>query len=225
MTGHAEGYRGLWTDKTAPGQSLRFAIQVGKITAATFSKPDQDAGRCPEPQTGKIQLTQATGAGDASRLDFQGSYLQGSQFRCTGFLEPGRYNNIKIFYAAMVHELFRSSFQIDGSSFNVNTSPIWEDIIRVGRARKTGTMVPKFADGGQFMTRRCTLFAVLLLVALPSVLYGRWIKDKVYLQTNSVGKVEFSHYVHMEKGESCGACHDDSMAFSVVEDCDACHEM
>ena len=73
--------------------------------------------------------------------------------------------------------------------------------------------------------RRLTIFAVLLLVALPSVLYGRWIKDKVYLQTDSVGKVEFSHYVHMEKGESCGTCHDGSMGFSVVEDCDACHEM
>ena len=38
---------------------------------------------------------------------------------------------------------------------------------------------------------------ILLMVALPSVLYGRWIKDKVYLQTDSVGKVEFSHYTHM----------------------------
>lgn len=77
-------------------------------------------------------------------------------------------------------------------------------------------MVAKFADKGQFMTRRWTIFTVLLLVALPSVLYGRWIKDEVYLQTDSVGKVEFSHYVHMEKGESCGACHDGSTAFSVV---------
>ena len=86
-------------------------------------------------------------------------------------------------------------------------------------------MVPKCAEGGQFMARRLTIFAVLLLVALPSVRYGRWIKDKVYLQTDPVGKVAFSHYVHMEKGESCGTCHDGSMAFSVVEDCETCHEM
>ncbi len=78
------------------------------------------------------------------------------------------------------------------------------------------------------MTWRWTIFTLLLLVALPSVLYGRWIKDRVYLQTDSVGKVEFSHYVHMEMesiGKDCPACHDDSTAFSVVEDCDACHEM
>jgi len=142
MTGHAEGYRGLWTDETAPGQSLRFAIQVRKIAAATYSEPDQDAGCGPEPQACKIQFTQATGAGDTSCLDFQGSYLQGSQFRCTGFLEPGRYNNIKIFCAAMVHELFRASFRIDGSTFVVNASPIWEGIKRFGRAGKTGTMCP-----------------------------------------------------------------------------------
>ena len=66
------------------------------------------------------------------------------------------------------------------------------------------------------MTWRWTIFTLLLLVALPSILYGRWIKDEVYLQTDSVGKVEFSHYVHMEKGESCGTCNDGSMAFSVV---------
>ena len=60
------------------------------------------------------------------------------------------------------------------------------------------------------MTRRWTIFMVLLLVALPSVLYGRWTKDKVYLQTDSVGKVEFSHYAHMEMesiGKNCPVCH------------------
>jgi len=29
----------------------------------------------------------------------------------------------------------------------------------------------------------------------------------------------------MEGGESCGACHDGSTAFSVAEDCEACHAM
>ncbi|MBW2690757.1 MAG: cytochrome c3 family protein [Deltaproteobacteria bacterium] len=62
------------------------------------------------------------------------------------------------------------------------------------------------------MTRRWMILTVLLMVALPSVLYGRWIKDKVYLQTDSVGKVEFSHYTHMEMesiGKNCPTCHND----------------
>lgn len=62
------------------------------------------------------------------------------------------------------------------------------------------------------MTRRWILITILLMIALPSVLYGRWIKDKVYLQTESVGKVEFSHYTHMEMesiGKNCPACHND----------------
>ncbi|PLX91556.1 MAG: cytochrome C, partial [Desulfuromonas sp.] len=29
----------------------------------------------------------------------------------------------------------------------------------------------------------------------------------------------------MEDGESCGACHDGDSAFSVAEDCEACHQM
>ena len=29
----------------------------------------------------------------------------------------------------------------------------------------------------------------------------------------------------MENGQSCGACHDGSTAFSVAGDCEACHEM
>ena len=29
----------------------------------------------------------------------------------------------------------------------------------------------------------------------------------------------------MEEGESCGACHDGDTAFSVAEDCEACHDM
>ena len=42
------------------------------------------------------------------------------------------------------------------------------------------------------MTRRWVILAVLIMVALPSVLHGRWIKDEVYLQTDTVGKVEFT---------------------------------
>jgi c(7)-type cytochrome triheme protein len=60
------------------------------------------------------------------------------------------------------------------------------------------------------MTRRLMILAILLLVALPSVLYARWIKDKVYLQTESVGNVEFSHYTHLEMesiGNNCPTCH------------------
>jgi c(7)-type cytochrome triheme protein len=54
------------------------------------------------------------------------------------------------------------------------------------------------------------ILVILLLVVLPSVLYARWIKDKVYLQTESVGKVEFSHYAHLEMksvGKDCTTCH------------------
>lgn len=46
------------------------------------------------------------------------------------------------------------------------------------------------------MTRRWMLLAVVLSLVLPSALYARWIKDKVYLQTDQVGKVKFSHYTH-----------------------------
>ncbi len=62
------------------------------------------------------------------------------------------------------------------------------------------------------MKRRWVILAILVLVALPSLLYGRWIKDKVYLQTDSVGKVEFSHFSHMEEdsiGKNCPTCHNE----------------
>jgi c(7)-type cytochrome triheme protein len=62
------------------------------------------------------------------------------------------------------------------------------------------------------MSWRWTIVSVLLLAVLPSVLYGSRIKDKVYLQTDSVGKVEFSHYSHMEIesiGKDCPTCHND----------------
>ena len=62
------------------------------------------------------------------------------------------------------------------------------------------------------MTRRWTILTLLLLAALPAVLFGSRLKDKVYLQTASVGKVEFSHSTHMEVasiGKNCPACHND----------------
>ncbi len=67
------------------------------------------------------------------------------------------------------------------------------------------------------MTRRWMFITVLLMLALPSVVCGRWIKDKVYLQTDSVGKVEFSHIDHMAEesiGKNCPTCHND--AFHIV---------
>jgi c(7)-type cytochrome triheme protein len=89
------------------------------------------------------------------------------------------------------------------------------------------------------MTRRWMILTILLMVALPSVLYGRWIKDKVYLQTDSVGKVEFSHYTHMEMesvGKNCPTCHNNvfhivtkkNPAFTMAEmadgkSCGFCH--
>ncbi len=74
--------------------------------------------------------------------------------------------------------------------------------------------------------------------------------DEIELQTKAVGKVVFSHSVHgsmfscgschpklyekkrankyvsmeaMERGVSCGACHDGKRAFSVKGDCARCH--
>jgi c(7)-type cytochrome triheme protein len=72
--------------------------------------------------------------------------------------------------------------------------------------------------------------------------------NQVYIQTKAVGKVTFSHSVHgtrcsechpdifqkksnsnhvsmkaMEKGRSCGACHNGKKAFSVTSNCVTCH--
>jgi c(7)-type cytochrome triheme protein len=72
--------------------------------------------------------------------------------------------------------------------------------------------------------------------------------DEVAMQTKNVGKVEFSHSRHgttcnachpaifqkksnsnnvgmkaMEKGKSCGACHNGKKAFSVIGNCVTCH--
>lgn len=104
------------------------------------------------------------------------------------------------------------------------------------------------------MSRRSLVILVVLLVAMPGVLYARWLKDKVYLQTEAVGAVEFSHDVHleavgrncptchnqvyniavkrnpaftmkeMEEGKACGVCHNGEMAFTVKENCVTCHK-
>ena len=103
------------------------------------------------------------------------------------------------------------------------------------------------------MSRRWISLAIVLLIIAPSALHARWIKDKVYLQTKEVGKVEFSHFNHMdavgkncptchnsiyhivtknnpdftmkemEAGKACGACHNGKKAFSVKGDCATCH--
>ncbi|OHB32509.1 MAG: hypothetical protein A2X84_04395 [Desulfuromonadaceae bacterium GWC2_58_13] len=99
------------------------------------------------------------------------------------------------------------------------------------------------------------LVALMLLGLAPSTLSARWITDKVIFECKEAGNVEFSHYQHleslgnncpschneifqivtsknpdftmkdMEKGKSCGACHDGKKAFTVSDTCDACHKM
>ncbi len=103
--------------------------------------------------------------------------------------------------------------------------------------------------------KRYWLVALMLLVVTPSVLSARWITDKVIFETEDAGPAEFSHYRHleilgnncpschneifhivtsknldfsmadMEKGKSCGACHDGKKAFTVSDNCDTCHQM
>lgn len=99
------------------------------------------------------------------------------------------------------------------------------------------------------------LALLALLLILPSPLFARWIKDIVVMQTAEVGRVEFSHNNHlaalgnncpschnatfeivtkknvpvrmtdMEKGASCGLCHNGTKAFSVKGDCATCHPL
>jgi c(7)-type cytochrome triheme protein len=105
-----------------------------------------------------------------------------------------------------------------------------------------------------FMKLRWFIALTLLLVT-PAVLSARWIEDMVVMQVEATGKVEFSHYNHlealgkncptchnaifnivpeknpaftmaeMEKGKSCGACHNGTKAFGVKEkaNCSNCH--
>lgn len=103
------------------------------------------------------------------------------------------------------------------------------------------------------MKCRLLVLVAMLAVVLPSTLYARWIKDKVTFNVEATGPVEFSHYNHldalgkhcptchneifsyvkkrnptatmadMEKGQSCGACHNGELAFGVKDDCSMCH--
>ncbi len=101
------------------------------------------------------------------------------------------------------------------------------------------------------MQRHRLLMLIVMMVALPSALYAVGMEgfvDEVFLQTETVGKVRFSHSFHgtgcgechpkifkkmnnsnhvdmkaMEKGKSCGACHNGKKAFTVAENCTKCH--
>ena len=101
------------------------------------------------------------------------------------------------------------------------------------------------------MSKHWFLIVILLVFGLPSVLHavgmGGFV-DEVYIQTRAVGKVVYTHSVHptdcgqchpkvfkkknnsnhttmkaMEKGKSCGACHNGKKAFSVKANCVSCH--
>ena len=100
---------------------------------------------------------------------------------------------------------------------------------------------------------RHALIVTLIFVLVASFASARWIEDKVAMPTKEVGKVNFSHFDHleavgrncptchntifdidrakntsfsmaeMEEGKSCGACHNGTRAFSVAGDCASCH--
>ena len=100
---------------------------------------------------------------------------------------------------------------------------------------------------------RHTLALLVIFILVASVASARWIEDKVAIPTKEVGNVNFSHYDHlealgqdcptchnaifnidikknksfsmaeMEKGKSCGTCHNGKRAFSVAGDCGSCH--
>ena len=103
------------------------------------------------------------------------------------------------------------------------------------------------------MSKYVLLVVFLTMVTLPSALQaigmGDFV-DEVYLQTEVVGRVLFTHNVHgtdcmachpavfkkksnsnhasmkeMEQGKSCGACHNGTKVFSVTENCLACHKV
>jgi c(7)-type cytochrome triheme protein len=110
------------------------------------------------------------------------------------------------------------------------------------------------------MSKHRFWMVVLLIITLPSALYavgmgdmggmgaGGGMVDKINIQTETVGKVVFSHSRHgtscntchpkifqkkantnhatmkaMERGKSCGACHNGKKAFSVTGNCTRCH--
>ncbi len=95
--------------------------------------------------------------------------------------------------------------------------------------------------------------AFILILLLPAAVFARWIEDIAVIENAAVGRVSFSHYRHlaavgnncvlchnqlfqidprknspvsmsdMQRGKSCGGCHNGSSAFSVTGDCDSCH--
>ena len=97
------------------------------------------------------------------------------------------------------------------------------------------------------------VFLFIIIILVTSTTYARWFQDKEYLETKSVGQVVFSHDLHLEavgsncetchndifnivtsknpsytmadmqKGKSCGACHNGKKAFDVKKDCTTCH--
>ncbi|OGR32049.1 MAG: hypothetical protein A2005_00430 [Desulfuromonadales bacterium GWC2_61_20] len=105
------------------------------------------------------------------------------------------------------------------------------------------------------LSKLILLFHLFLLVSLPSVVMARWIEDTVVMPSEATGPVAFSHYTHlevlgkncptchnaifnieptknpaftmadMEKGKSCGACHNGTKAFAVKDSkgCSNCH--
>jgi c(7)-type cytochrome triheme protein len=58
------------------------------------------------------------------------------------------------------------------------------------------------------MKFRLTIF-ILLLLALPTVLYARWDKSLVEIKTDATGVIAFDHYTHFDAlGEKkCTTCH------------------
>lgn len=105
---------------------------------------------------------------------------------------------------------------------------------------------------GDLMSKRYILLAVLLLLAIPTLIYAYGVGgyvDKVIITTEDFGDVTFSHMRHsafcsdchtkifqqkanstpkvgmkaMEEGKSCGNCHNDDYAFSVKGSCSECH--
>lgn len=101
------------------------------------------------------------------------------------------------------------------------------------------------------MLKRCLFLVALPLLTLsfvPSAPAMDGFVDKIAIETKTVGRVTFSHMVHgascdichpqifqkknnsnhttmqaMEKGKSCGTCHNGKKAFSVTGNCVTCH--
>jgi c(7)-type cytochrome triheme protein len=101
--------------------------------------------------------------------------------------------------------------------------------------------------------RLVNIFLLTIITVTATTAYARWFQDKQSFETETFGKIVFSHDVHLEavgsncevchneiyhiikkknptytmedmqKGKSCGACHNGKRAFSVDKDCISCH--